>query len=127
MSSSPSMQVLVPIRPSRVRYIKLGEGGRFEAECLEKGIIRFGFGTAEVERFRLCRAHQWDELTTSFLADGRSKGTATQFTNETRTFFEDDGSTLWITFVGAALGTFNNAAPTILAEGAKALFDRLAK
>jgi hypothetical protein len=32
-----------------------------------------------------------------------SKGTATRFTNEARLFFEDDGATLWITFVGEKL------------------------
>jgi hypothetical protein len=38
----------------------------------------------------------------SFVDAGKSKGTATRFTNETL-FFEDDGSTLWITFVGERL------------------------
>jgi len=32
-----------------------------------------------------------------------SKGTATRFTKETRLFFEDEGSTLWITFMGEQL------------------------
>jgi hypothetical protein len=27
-----------PIHPARVRYIKLGEAGKWEKECLEKGI-----------------------------------------------------------------------------------------
>src|SRR5437773_5321175 len=91
------------IRHTRVRYIKLGEGGRWEKECLEKGIIRFGFGSSNAERFPLCRARRWDDLTKSFIAAGNTKGTATRFTNETRLFFEDDGSTLWITFVGERL------------------------
>jgi hypothetical protein len=39
------------IRPTRVRYIKLGEGGSWEKECLDKGIIRYGFGSAKGERF----------------------------------------------------------------------------
>jgi hypothetical protein len=91
------------IRPTRVRYIKLGEGGTWEKECLDKGIIRYGFGSANAQRFPLCIARKWDALTKSFIAEGRSKGTATRFTNETRIFFEDDGSTLWITFVGEQL------------------------
>ena len=53
------------IRPTRVRYIKLGEGGRWEKECLEKGIIRFGFGSSNAERFPLCRARRWDDLATA--------------------------------------------------------------
>lgn len=93
----------VTIRPARVRYIKLGEGGKWEKECLKKGIIRFGFGSSNAERFPLCRARQWGELTKSFVAQGKTKGTATRFTNETRIFFEDDGATLWITFMGERL------------------------
>ena len=96
-------QISAAIRPARVRYIKLGEGGRWEKQCLEKGIIRFGFGSSNAERFPLCRARRWDELTKSFIAAGKTDGTATRFTNETRLFFEDDGSTLWITFVGERL------------------------
>lgn len=91
------------IHPARVRYIKLGEGGRWERECIDNHIIRFGFGTADAEKFALCRAKKWDALRAFFTGEGRSKGTATRFTKETRLFFEDDGSTLWITFVGTRL------------------------
>jgi hypothetical protein len=91
------------IRAGRVRYIKLGREGRWEQECLDKGIIRFGYGSATAERFPLCVERRWDDLTKSFIAGGKDKGTATRFTNETRLLFEDDGSTLWITFVGERL------------------------
>ena len=91
------------VRPSRVRYIKLGEGGGWEKECLKENIIRFGFGSGRAKRFQLCRARQWDELTKSFVKAGRGSGTATRSTNEVKLFFEDDGSTLWITFVGERL------------------------
>lgn len=85
---------------TRVRYIKLGTGGGWEKECLAKGIIRFGFDTASPQRFPLCMHGRWDKLARSFLTEGRNKGTATRLTNEARLFFEDDGSTLWTTFVG---------------------------
>jgi hypothetical protein len=88
---------------TRVRYIKLGEKGSWEKECLAKDIIRFGFGSAEVERFGLCMAGQWDELAQSFITEGKDQKTATRFTNETRIFFEDHGSTLWITFMNECL------------------------
>jgi hypothetical protein len=104
VTSHPSKpQLREPIRPERVRYIKLGGGGSWEDECVQKGIIRFGFGTANAERLALCRARKWGELTKSFIAEGKTKGTATRFTNETRIFFEDHGTTLWITFVGEQL------------------------
>jgi hypothetical protein len=91
------------IKAGRVRYIKLGREGCWERECAEKGIIRFGFGSATDERFSLCRERLWGDLTKSFIAQGKDKGTATRFTNETRLFFEDDGSILWITFMGERL------------------------
>jgi hypothetical protein len=103
VATSTSTATAPAIRPSRVRYIKLGEGGSWERECLDKGIARLGFGSAESGRFPLCRAGQWDAVTKLYIAEGKSKGTATRFTNETRIFFEDDGSTLWITFMGESL------------------------
>ena len=91
------------ISPTRVRYIKLGEGGRWEKHCLDRGLLRLGFGTGTAERFRQCSRGQWDALTARFIARGKDKGTATRHTNEIRAFFEDDGSTLWITFIGERL------------------------
>ncbi len=86
---------------TQVRYIKLGEGGDWEKECIEKDIIRIGFGS-EI-KFQFCVEGQWDRVENSYIEDGKSKGTATRFTNETRLFFEDRGSILWITFVGERL------------------------
>ena len=91
------------INPTRVRYIKLGRSGDWEKECLDKGIIRIGFGAAHPDRFLLCHSGRWDALAESFIAEDTGKGMATRFTNELRLFFEDDGSTLWITFMGGRL------------------------
>lgn len=89
-----------PIPPTvRVRYIKLGVGGKWEKECLTNGVIRFGFGSATAKRFPLCCAHNWNQLRKDILSDPRmTEGVATRFTNETQKFFEDNGTTLWITF-----------------------------
>jgi hypothetical protein len=103
MTVNSATELLAQIHPAQVRYIKLGEAGRWEKECIDGGIVRFGFGSARTDRFALSRAGRWDELTKTFIASGRTKGTATRFTNETRKFFEDDGKTLWITFVGERL------------------------
>jgi hypothetical protein len=107
------------IHPQRVRYIKLGEGGGWEKECVENNIIRFGFGSASDERFPLCSDGRWNELMQSFIAEGKGKGTATRFTNEVKLFFEDDGTTLWITFVGERLywGLLTKDPPARLADG----------
>ncbi len=71
---------------TRVRYIKLGKGGSWEKECLEKGIVRIGFGSAQSERFQQCQSRRWNDLSESFIAEGRVKATATRFTNELRLF-----------------------------------------
>lgn len=91
------------ISATHVRYIKLGEAGAWEKECLQKGIIRIGFYSAQPDRFALCQRGLWPELAKSFVREGKGKGTATRFTRELRLFFEDDGSILWITFIGERL------------------------
>lgn len=84
------------ISAKRVRYIKLGEGGRDEKECIEKNIIRIGFGSET--HFDLCREGKWEELEKQYRSEGRKKGKPKEFTNQVRAFFEDDGKILWITF-----------------------------
>lgn len=93
----PTLQA---VTPNRVRYIKLGQGGGWENECIETGIVRIGFGTGKADRLRMCESGRWKDLSQSFVAEGNGKSTATRFSNELRTFFEDDGSILWVTFVG---------------------------
>lgn len=102
-----------PVNPTRVRYIKLGAAGGWETTCIERGICLIGFGTTQVKRFQLCVSRRWKELPALFRASGRDQGTATRFTNELRAFFEDDGSTLWITFIGERLywGFFDSSKP----------------
>jgi hypothetical protein len=87
------------VSAERVRYIKLGKGGGWEPECIRRGIVRFGTGSGEPRRFEWATEGRWDDLRRSFVEAGDSPSTATRFTNETREFFTDDGSTLWITFV----------------------------
>lgn len=94
---------MTPIAPDQVRYIKLGKAGLWEEECIQKHIVRFSFGSASPDRFPLCESRRWNDLIQSFLKEGKNRGTATNFANQTRRFFEDDGSTLWITFVGEEL------------------------
>ncbi|HEX5159694.1 MAG TPA: hypothetical protein VFW17_20965 [Ktedonobacterales bacterium] len=100
MSASRDEDALAPIHPAHVRYIKLGEGGRWERECLRDGIIRLGFGTARPDWFARCQAGAWEAVAAAWVAERRGKGTATNFTHQVRAFFEDDGNTLWLTFIG---------------------------
>jgi hypothetical protein len=91
------------VRPKRVRYIKLGRKGSWEKHCIENGEIIFGFDTGSTERFPLCVSGQWDKLARSFEKKGKSKSAATNITNQAQAFFEDVGTTLWLTFYGERL------------------------
>lgn len=48
----------------------------------------------------MCRSGQWDELVRILRIAGRSKGAATNIANQAQAFFEDNGSTLWISLIG---------------------------
>jgi hypothetical protein len=91
------------IAPEKVRYIKLGERGRYEAECERNSIIRIGYGSGGDVRFALCVVGDWAGVRESFVAEGKAKGTAKGIARQLRDFFEDSGSTLWITFIGERL------------------------
>ncbi|MCY1075795.1 restriction endonuclease [Archangium lansingense] len=113
-------------RVSSVRYIKLGKAGGWEAECLKLGIVRYGFNSRASKMIALSKSGKWSELTQAFLAAGLEKGVATRFTNESRHFFEDDGSTLWITFMGQTLyWGFVTREPPFLHEDGNGVWRRL--
>jgi hypothetical protein len=91
------------ISAPKVRYFKLGRAGEWEKECIKDGIIRFGFNTGTPARFRLCVARKWDSLKAAFARDGNDLSRAGTFTNQAKAFFEDNGSTLWVTFHGTRM------------------------
>lgn len=82
----------------KIRYIKLGEGGKWARDCFDKGIIRLGFSSGSDEVFNLASQHKWDELEKYWLSRDKTSSVAKNFTNQTREFFVDSGSTLWVTF-----------------------------
>lgn len=94
--------LLPPIQTSRVRYVKLGPQGSWERDCVERGILRVDFDTGSPEGFAMCSEGRWSDLAVDW-ARSKSKGVATRFTNETRTYFEDSGDILWITFANDKL------------------------
>lgn len=92
---------------AKVRYIKLGSGGSWEAECLgleshrdAPQTLRLGFWTGDPEMFERCQAKDWDGVA-NLLRQRRGKGPNASVKDDLRqvqAVFGDDGSTLWITF-----------------------------
>lgn len=84
-----------PVRAEKALFIKLGEGGMWEAECLRRGTLRFGYN--EIPN-AVCAAGDWAEVERIAKGFSKDKGSATRHVNQVRQFYETDESVLWITF-----------------------------
>lgn len=91
------------IAPSSVRYVKLGEGGGWEKECIANSVLRFGFESGDPETIAQCEAGDWEALAKSWRAAGKSPSTATRFTNDAQVLGSRSGRSLDHLRRGAAL------------------------
>ncbi len=90
-----------PIKPTRALYIKLGQGGAWENECInETQTLRLGYQEASHE---LCIQKRWDLVLEELRTLRKDVGAATRDTNQIRLFFESDETVLWTTFFGDRL------------------------
>lgn len=87
------------LQPTEVRYIKLGSGGAWAKESLNKGHVSFGYPSIPHE---LCERKDWDEVR-RLLSDRRSAGAITAGITEVTTFYEMGEGCLWITFADGHL------------------------
>jgi hypothetical protein len=83
------------VSADRAYFIKLGEEGRWEADCLRDGKLRFGYQDVSHE---LCHSGQWDSVAVEVAKFSKDKGAATRHVSQIRTFYEADDKALWITF-----------------------------
>lgn len=85
------------IEANKVLFIKLGQSGKYEKDCIENDdTLRLGYG--EVDH-QLCINKEWDKVHNYFTTQEKSKSfVATSHTNQIKQFYEEDEKTLWITF-----------------------------
>lgn len=90
---------MLEIRAPKVLFIKLGEGGKFERECIEeKQTLRLDYRGANHD---LCLKKGWKTLHEYFMeTEGCNRSTATNHMNQIRQFYQEDNTTLWMTFYG---------------------------
>ncbi len=88
---------MTKISANKVLFIKLGQGGEYERDCIEKDqTLRLGYNEIDHE---LCINQQWDKVHDYFTTEENSKTfVATSHTNQIKQFYEEDEQTLWITF-----------------------------
>jgi hypothetical protein len=90
----------MPINPSKGLYIKLGRSGSWEKECIETGILRFGYRETP---FDAAVSGEWETVRKVWLDVRKDEGAATRDVVQIRHFFEAGEDTLWITFYGGLL------------------------
>ncbi|KAA9016876.1 hypothetical protein F4U96_11665 [Sphingobium limneticum] len=83
-----------PITPAEVRYIKLGDGGRWAKSSLEEGKVAFGYHSIPHDA---CQTEDWSKVR-RLLADRKSEGAKTAGVNEVAAFYEMGEDCLWVTF-----------------------------
>lgn len=90
------------VKASKVLFIKLGRGGNWEKDCIEKDqTIRLGFREANHEH---CLQGKWEKIKQCYISHFTKRGNdnpnrdANRTANEIRYFYEEPESTLWITF-----------------------------
>jgi hypothetical protein len=88
------------IAASQAYFIKLGEGGRWEAECLKGGFMRVGFHDVSHET---CAADDWEEVKKKYRSQGQKGGNATRYATELSRFYSPGDEHLWITFCNRKL------------------------
>lgn len=84
-----------PVVADKALFIKLGEGGRWEAECIRTGTLRFGYREVPHE---LCAAGNWAAVEGCAQKLTHNQGAAVRHVGQIRNFYEAPPSTLWITF-----------------------------
>jgi hypothetical protein len=85
-----------------ILFIKLGEKGRYEKECIEeKSTIKLGY--REINHM-YCINGRWDEVSNQIQSDyGTVQTATTSHKNQIRKFYEEPRTTMWITFYNSKL------------------------
>ncbi len=110
---------MTKLKANKVLFIKLGEGGKYETDCITKeNTLRLDY--REVEH-QLCIAGLWDEVHDYYTIEKDFKTfVATSHTNQIKQFYEQDENTLWITFYANKLWwCFSKPEITLLSDQTK--------
>lgn len=84
------------IHAKTIKFIKLGQSGDWEKDCIETDtpIIRLGFNNPYHDK---CLKGDWDFINRYWL-ESKTKGKATQTTNQIKDFYTQPNDTMWVTF-----------------------------
>ncbi len=83
------------ITAPRALFIKLGEAGGWEADCIARGELRFGYHPVPHEA---CLAGRWGEVESALREISRDAGAVTRHLKQVRDFYEAAEDVVWVTF-----------------------------
>ena len=85
------------ISANKVLFIKLGKGGGYDENCIEKeNTLRLSYH--EVDH-SLCINKEWDKVRDYYISVEKTrKNVAASHANQIKQFYEEDDKTLWVTF-----------------------------
>lgn len=86
---------MTPVTAQKAFFIKLGEGGMWEADCLRSGTLRFGYQEVPHD---ICASGKWHEVEKEVRKFSKDAGAAKRHLNQIRQFYEAKDDVLWITF-----------------------------
>lgn len=90
------------VKADKAVFIKLGSGGAWEKECIEKGVLRLGYDAVPHEAC-LEGGELWETEIRESFPYGNDSGAITRHINQVKKFYEEPETTLWITFFGDCL------------------------
>jgi hypothetical protein len=83
------------VRAKRALFIKLGQGGVWEADCINSGTLRFGYHDIPHE---VCVKEDWSRVENALRGYTESQTAITSHLRQVREFYEAEEDVLWITF-----------------------------
>lgn len=95
-----TMNETMPIAPETVRYIKLGPGGAFVRDSLQRGELRLGYHEIPHD---LCARGDWQSVLALLRSLRRNAGKAKDSIREVQDFYTLGVDCLWITFADGLL------------------------
>ncbi len=110
---------MTKIEATKVLFIKLGEGGMYEKECIEKDqTLRLGYSKVPHET---CIKGDWKAVKDYYIQIEKTQSyVATSHSNQIKQFYEENEQTLWITFyVNKLWWCFSKPDITLLSDKTK--------
>jgi len=92
--------LIISITCNSAYFIKLGRGGEWERDCLDRRVLRFGYSETPAN---FCNERNWPAVQRFWHEKRGDAGVATRDVNQIRTFYESTSDDIFITFHGGAL------------------------